>query len=47
VDNWRSKSDPVGALETLQMAAPQGMGAIFAMLSSELAMAMNDVEEPK
>lgn len=47
VDNWRSEADPVGALEALSKDAPQGMGAFFAMLSSELAMAMNEVEEPK
>lgn len=47
VDNWQAEADPVTALEALQKTAPKDMDAIFAMLGSELAMAMNEIEDRK
>jgi hypothetical protein len=42
VDNWRDLDDPVVALTALRKSAPKAMAGFFAMLGSELAMAMNE-----
>lgn len=42
VDNWQDEADPEAALAALQKDAPKGMDGVFAMLWSELAMAMNE-----
>jgi hypothetical protein len=47
VDHWQAEADPVKALEALKRNAPKDMGGFFAMLASELAMAMNEIEERK
>ena len=42
VDQWRDIDDPVAKLEALSKRGGPEMKAFFAMMGSELAMAMSD-----